>query len=284
MPSLIAPPNKPHIGENNMDPNVEQVEEVERNSVPGQAFRFLNLPSELRIRVYELLLGIEDTIDLDPLNHRRLGPLMVIFLANRQIYEEAFRIFYSKNVFRLFSTNGKFFHAKNQLLSRLTPTYRSTITTLELRLGPGWSAPPKRWIVNNKLGLDDCKFLRLLKVFVELDPSGHEIFKDFRLPDDLYSRFCTGLLKKVLVKVPSIVEIQFDGYPSVKRSGSLMTALLAEAITAKKMITYGPQRGWSEEVDSEPDTDGSKDPEKALMTGGLTKSMATTVPITFVQA
>lgn len=265
-----------------MDKIVEGIEEV---APLKQAFRFLDLPAELRIRVYEFLLGVEGVVDLDPANHRHISPRLSIFLASRQLHEEAYRVFYGKNTFRVFSTNGKFFHTKHHLLSRLSPSYRAAITTMELRLGPGWSAPPKRWIVNNKLGLSDCKALRQLKVFVEIDPSCHEIFRDFRLPDDLYTRFCTGLLQSTLAKVPSIVEIQFDGNPSVKKSGQLMTALFAEAIAVGKMITYGPERGWSDEYDSNSELEESRDPEKVLMMGGFTENLgATSTPITLVRA
>jgi len=257
----------------------EEIEEV----VPlQQPFRFLDLPAELRVRVYEFLLSVEGTIDLDPANHRHINPLLSIFLASRQLHEEAFRVFYGKNTFRVFSTNGKFFHTKHHLLSRLSPSYRAAITTMELRLGPGWSAPPKRWIVNNKLGLSDCKALRQLKVFVEIDPSCHEIFRNFRLPHDLFTHFCTSLLQKILAKVPSIVEIQFDGYPSVKKSGQLMSALFTKAIAAKKMITYGPEHGWSDDYSSASEFEESKDPEKIPEI--IESFAASSTPITLVRA
>jgi hypothetical protein len=250
-----------------------------------QPFRFLDLPAELRIRVYELLLDVEATIDLDPANQRQISPLLSIFSVSRQLHEEAFRVFYGKNTFRIFSTNGKFYHTKHHLLSRLSPSYRAAITTMELRLGPGWSAPPKRWIVNNKLGLSDCKALRQLKVFVEIDPSCHEIFRDFRLPHDLYTRFCTSLLQKILARVPSIVEIQFDGYPSVKKNGQLMSALFTEAMAVEKVITFGPERGWSDDKNSSSEFEESKDLEKISVTRGLTEDFAvSSIPVTLVQA
>jgi hypothetical protein len=127
--------------------------------------------------------------------------------------------------------------------------------------------------------------LRQLKVFMEFDPSCHEIFRDFRLPHDLYTRFCTNLLQKILATVPSIVEIQFDGYPSVKKSGKLMSELFTEAIAVEKTITYGPERGWSDGNDSASEFEESKDPEKISVTAAFTENFAaSSIPITLVQA
>ena len=102
-------------------------------------FRFFDLPSELRIRIYEYALVVPRTIDLDPTNYRKIAPRLEIFETCRQMHEEAYRIFYSQHTFRLFSVTGRFFNTKQQLLARLPAKYRREITSLQLRLGPGWS-------------------------------------------------------------------------------------------------------------------------------------------------
>lgn len=53
----------------------------------------------------------------------------------------------------------------------------------------------------------------------------------------------------ILSQVPSIVEVQFDGYPSVQRDGGMMTALLEVVGRYNKLVSWGPERGWREEVD-----------------------------------
>ncbi|KAF2265536.1 hypothetical protein CC78DRAFT_532417 [Lojkania enalia] len=143
-------------------------------------FRFFDLPSELRLRVYELVLLVPKTVDLDPTNHRAISPRLRLFLVSRRMHDETFRVFYGRNTFRVFPVHGRFFHTKAPLLTRLSPRYRNMMTKLELRLGPGWNKPPKGWVADGRLGLIHAEKVRSLKVFVECDPASHEVFEGFR--------------------------------------------------------------------------------------------------------
>ncbi|EON67370.1 hypothetical protein W97_06623 [Coniosporium apollinis CBS 100218] len=210
-------------------------------------FRFFDLPSELRVRIYDLCLVVPKTIDLDPTNHRRIAPRLALFLTCHRMHEEAYRVFYGNNTFRLFPIHGRFFHTKRPLLSRLPPRYRAAIQRVELRLGPGWTAPPGSWKVSPRLGLSDTTVLRMLKVFVECDPASDDIFRGFRKNEDFYTHFCRNLLSEIAVQVPSLEVVQFDGYPSVSKDSPLMRELLKEARNRGKRTTWGPERGWAED-------------------------------------
>lgn len=205
----------------------------------AKAFPFFNLPAELRLRVYELLFRLppEYTVDLDPNNYRRLAPLFLpLFLTSRRFHDEASRFFYNVNVFRLFPTHGRFLNSKRPLLARLPRHHREQLTTVELRLGPGWNKPPSGWIVNEALALGDATSLRRLRVFVEFDPACSDIFRGFRVSDSFFTDFCVALLRDVLYAGESIDEIEFDGYPSVRRDSPLVTALLCEVQATDRRI------------------------------------------------
>lgn len=106
-------------------------------------FPFFELPSELRIKIYQYVLFIEHgngVVDLDYYNDRRIAPRLTCFRACRRMHDEAYPIFYGspQQPFRLFPTGGHMYRTKKPLLELLTPTYRAAINTVELRLGPGW--------------------------------------------------------------------------------------------------------------------------------------------------
>lgn len=225
--------------------------ETARRSPKKQPFRFNDLPPEIRLRVYELILSAEKPVDLTGWNSTKIAPLLRIFLTSRQIYEESYRVFYAVNTFRLFSCDGKFFNAKKQLLTRLTPSYRACLTSIELRLGPGWTKPPRYWALTQKMGLSKCTALRQLKIFAELDPENSEICQQWMKNHQSYTAFSQQLVIEILTTAPTITEVWFDGFPSVLKDGPLMTTLLAEVESLGKRITFGPLRGW-DKVQAQP--------------------------------
>lgn len=81
------------------------------------------------------------------------------------------------------------------------------------------------------LGLEEMEAVRRVKVFVECDPS-HEIFNGFRIDRDFFTGFSGGLLEEVLRRLPGVVQVELDGWPSVKREGPLVKRLLEVARNA----------------------------------------------------
>ncbi|KAK1086318.1 hypothetical protein LTR48_003694 [Friedmanniomyces endolithicus] len=195
---------------------------------PRQPFRLFDLPPELRLRIYEEALHVREPLDL------------------------AYRVFYAQPL-RLFPTHGRFFHTKLPLLARLPSHYRAALTTLEIRLGPGWSAPPRSQKITPNLGLADCVGLRRVRVFVELDPS-ERFFDGFRgsgATEETYMWFCVGLLRGVFGEVPGLEVVEVDAFPAVKRDAPLVLGLRREIKRAGLRLVWGPLRGWGKEGEVE---------------------------------
>lgn len=216
---------------------------------PPDGFTFFNLPAELRIQILRHHLCMDDTIDLHPDNHRTITPRLAIFRASKRMHSEASQIFYGQNTFRLFPTYpNRFFHTKRVLLSRIKPKYRALITTIELRLGPGWSKVPAGWHLTPKIGLSDCENLRLLKVFVQIDPST-DVFRGFRQSVDYYTQYSQDIILGLFHEVPTLKAVEFDAWTGVEKSGELMTALIGAVQAGGMIIGWGPERGWRQERD-----------------------------------
>jgi len=232
----------------------EEEEDEDSDKLPAKKskhFKFLELPSELRNKVYSFVFcDAPSVIDLDPDNYRDIHRKISIFFVCRQLCDEASHHFYSTHTVRLFPTfPGRFFKTKRPLLARISPRNRASISTFQLRLGPGFHQPPRGWVVNDALGLKDTVNVRILKCFVEIDPTDNSIFPGFGF-DNFYEKFSRKLLADVLMAVPSITEIQFDGYSSVKKTGLMMRGLIEVALQHKKLVTWGPERGWSNDEDA----------------------------------
>ncbi|CAF9936633.1 MAG: hypothetical protein ALECFALPRED_006905 [Alectoria fallacina] len=217
---------------------------------PRQPFRFFDLPYELRIKILAFVLVTDQTVDLDKKNNGAARHRINVFLTSHRLHEESYRAYYGGHTFRIFPTNHHFFgHKVRPLVARLPTRYREALVSLELRLGPGWSNPPRSWRVDDRLGLEEMEAVRIVKVFVECDPS-HEIFDGFRIDRDFFTDFSGSLLMDVLQRLPSVAQVELDGWPSVKREGPLVKGLLEVARNAGvRIIEIGGKKEDDEDHD-----------------------------------
>ncbi|KAF2730918.1 hypothetical protein EJ04DRAFT_400605, partial [Polyplosphaeria fusca] len=212
-------------------------------------FPLLSLPPELRLKIYTFHLHLPHTLDLDPSNPSTIAPRLLLLRTSHTVHEEAYRVFYSRNTFRVFPVHGRFFHTRAPLLARLPPRYRAVLTRLELRVGPGWTGPPRGWVVDGGLGLGDAGAVWRVRVFVECDPAASEIFEGFRVGKEFYTRFCVGLLGGLGEGLKGLREVEVDAYPSVGRGAPLVRGLVEEAEKRGLRVVWGPERGWDKVVD-----------------------------------
>lgn len=248
-------------------------DELEPEPLPNP-FRFLELPSEIRLRVYHFVLftptrksALKDSAGTVGSSAKKSKPIapsshrIALFLVSRRVYDEASHFFYSSQIFRLFPVQD---FSRRPTVRALLQHHRSSVTTIELILGNSWTAPPRSWTVNQGLGLHDMVLTRTLKVFIECDPS-QPVFEGFRISKEYYTEFAGRLMKQILERLPGLVQVEFDAYPSVQKNGSLMTRLLEQTRAAQKKVLWGPERGWT---DGEDDNEISEeDPVDAAVDG-----------------
>ncbi|KAF5021148.1 hypothetical protein F66182_6848 [Fusarium sp. NRRL 66182] len=252
-----------------------------KRRVPSTPFHFLSLPAEVRIQIYTYFFDdVPFLFDLSPHNYKRVHKKLGLMRVCKQVHDEATFAFYSTRTFRLFPTYpGKYFKSKKPLLARLKPQQRRCITSLELRLGPGWNAPPRGWVVNQALGLADCVDVERINVFVECDPSDN-IFQGWRRSEGFYEEFSQNLLTDVLNELPSVTTVQFDAWVSVRKRGDMMQGLIGVVEQGGYSIEWGPERGWTGATDIEeeikPETAGYPEgfPHPGYGVNGLTLALA----------
>lgn len=246
--SAPPPPEERKDGDTN-DVEVAEIGSA-KETIP---FRFFDLPSEIRLKIYDFILfgsrrkaaarrngnvgSSSKNKPLAPLSHR-----VSLFLACRRIHDESAALFYSVQTFRVFPIQD---YSRLPTLSSLAPSYRPMINKIELILGSSWTAPPKSWKVTDRLGLRQMGRVRTLKVFIQCDPS-HPVFEGFRISNNFYTGFAGDILKQMLQQLPHLYQVEFDAWPSVQKNGALMSRLISEVRAAGRKILWGPERGWSD--------------------------------------
>lgn len=205
-------------------------------------FRFFDLPAELRIRIYEHAFFWGRTIDIGARYNGGMTRLLNNQMtANKQFREEASAVFFDINTFRIFSTDAP--RSRRPIMPKMKEPTRRALSKLELRLGPDWTKPAATWTITPSYKLDQCTNLRLLKVFVELDPEDSAICREWLKSRTSYTEFSVSRLASILDATP-IKEVTFDAFPSVPQNGPLLRALRAVCAERGIKTTYGPIREW----------------------------------------
>src|SRR2546423_5140938 len=196
---------------------------------PKPPFPFFALPNEIRNRIYALVLFTSA-----PYCKTTCTSLL---LASRRLHNEASYILYSSTTFRIFPLQD---FTPIPTIRDLPYRYRKLITSVELVLGPSWTAPPKTWKVNKSMAraLASMGLVQTLNVFVEVDPS-HPIFAKFRVSHGFYTEFCGQLLRDVLKTMPTLKCVQISGRPSVQLDGPLVSRLRQEIEAQGKLLKWG---------------------------------------------
>lgn len=216
---------------------------------PTGTFPFLDLPSELRYRIYNLVFfdnpdpyaGNGPDYEIQPTCQD-----ISILLLNKRTTAEAAHILYSTTTFRLFPLQDFLFLPTPQ---DLAPHYRSHVTRLSITLGSSWTAPPAVWKVTKGLArcLSRIKLVRTLRIFVQLDPS-QPMFEKYRVSYSFYTDFCGELLRDVLKAMPKLEAVELAGYPHVQPDGPLVSRLREEAEAKDKVVRWGRECGWYEQM------------------------------------
>ena len=192
-------------------------------------FDFLNLPRELRDRVYHFVLFSEPSYEK--------APAPSILTVNRQCHEEAARVLYSHTPIRVFLKQE--FQSPPSVWE-VPRRYRKWVTTLEIILGTSWTSPPKSWRVTKSLARLLSKFeaVRRLEIFVEMDPS-IPLFDNHRVSETFYTDFCGLLLRNTLLATPQVKIVQIDGNTFVKKNGPLVARLRETTEKQGMTVTWG---------------------------------------------
>ncbi|OAL40589.1 hypothetical protein AYO20_00325 [Fonsecaea nubica] len=217
---------------------VSVVESLGTISLEGDPFPFLDLPAEIRNKIYHLVLFGKPGYRLV---NGRLRPTRIgIMLANKRTHREAAYILYSTSSFRIFPLQD---FTPAPVIQELRPMYRAMVTSLEMVVGSSWTSPPKTWRVGKLLAkrLSKLSAVHTLKVFVELDPS-LPMFEKYRVSLDFYTDFCGDLLRDVLACMPHVSHVEMSGNPGIDTTGPLVSRLLKEVEFKGRTCTLGPTK------------------------------------------